>query len=147
MRRYLLVVPFLIACAKSETPSADSAAMAAAGLTEADVAGTWTGTMTPEGMDTVRVPWTDVCAAGTCRLVVSSAPNDTVVSTYVIAADSVVGTSTAYADTSLVKGAMVVDHWVGRITSGQVNGTGRVVLADKPDSVLMRYRFTGTKGM
>ena len=127
MRRYLLVLPFLFACAKSDTPPADSAAAAApAALTEADIAGTWTGTFTPEGQDTVRVPWTDVCGAGTCRLVAANAPNDTVVSTYTIQGDSVVGVSSAYADTSLVKGAMVVDHWVARPSAGQVSGTGRI---------------------
>jgi hypothetical protein len=145
MRRFLFAVPFLIACGGAETPPADSAAMAPAGLTDADVAGTWSGTVTPEGQDTLQIPWTDVCGAGTCRLVVSTMPNDTIVATYTIQGDSVVGTSSPYADTTIVKGAMLIDTWVARISGNQLTGTGMAKLADRPDSVVMRYRFTGTK--
>ena len=62
MRRLLLAVPFLIACAGAETPPADSAAMAAApmALTETDVAGNWTGTAMMEGSDSVFANWTQV---------------------------------------------------------------------------------------
>lgn len=145
MRRYLLVLPFLVACAKTETPSADSAAAAMpAAVTEADVAGTWTGTLMMEGTDSVLAHWTDVCGAGTCRLTTQEFPKDTVTATYVIQADSVVGTAAAYADPSL-KGTMVTDHWVGRVTGNQVSGNGMLKLASNPDSVVMRYRFTGTK--
>lgn len=144
MRRFLLVVPFVFACAKAETPSADSAAMATPAMTEADVAGTWTGTIMMEGSDSVMAHWTDVCGAGTCRLTTQESPNDTVASTYVIQGDSAVGTSAAYADPQ-VGGAMVTDHWVGRVSGNTVNGTGMMKLADKPDSVVMRYRFTGTR--
>ena len=145
MRRYLLVLPFLIACAKEEAPPADSAAAAMPpALTEADVAGTWTGTATNEAPDTGTVNFTITCGAGTCRNVVSSAPNDTVVLTYVLAADSSTGTSSPYKD-PMAGGATVVDHYVARVTGNQVSGHGWLTLADKPDSVLVRYRFTGTK--
>jgi hypothetical protein len=144
MRRYLLVLPFLIACGGAETPPADSAAAAPAALTDADVAGTWTGTLMAEGSDSVLANWTDICAAGTCKLVASNAPNDTITSTYTIQADSVVGMSAAYADPT-VGGAMVTDHWVARVAGNQITGTGQFRLAATPDSVLMRYRFTGTK--
>jgi hypothetical protein len=145
MRRYLFVLPFVVACAKSETPAADSTAAAMpAAVTEADVAGTWTGTLMMEGSDSVIAHWTDVCGGGSCRLTTQESPKDTVTSTYVIQADSVVGTAAAYADASL-KGTMVTDHWVGRITGNQVTGSGMLKLASNPDSVVMRYRFTGTK--
>ena len=148
MRRYLLVLPFMIACAKADTPPADSAAMAAApaALTEVDVAGTWSGTAMMEGSDSVIANWTNMCSAGTCRFTTTQSPKDTVQHTYVLEADSMKGTSAPYAD-PMLKGAMVVDYWVARFSAGQVTGTGRLTLADKPDSVLMRYRFTGTKGM
>ena len=144
MRRLLLVVPFLFACAKGEEAPADSAAMAAApaAITDADVAGTWTGTFKADG-DTASVAFTDVCGAGTCRLVAANAPKDTSVSTYVIMADSVVGTSAPYADKMLK--ATVVDHWVARPKGNQGSGTGYMTLADKPDSVVLRYSFTGTR--
>ncbi len=145
MRRYLLVVPFLFACAKGEEMPADSAAMAAApaALTEADVAGTWTGTAsTPT--DSVFAHFSIACGMGTCRLTTTENPKDTIQSTYVIAGDSSTGTSSPYAD-PMAKGAMVIDHYVARVTGGQVNGTGHITLADKPDSVIARYKFTGTK--
>ena len=145
MRRYLLVLPLLLACAKEEAPPADSAAAAMPpAITEADVAGTWTGTATPEAPDTGTVNFTITCGGGSCRTVLSSAPNDTVPSTYVLAADSSTGKSSPYKDAS-VGGAMVVDHWVARVTGNQVTGHGWATLADKPDSVVARYRFTGTK--
>jgi len=146
MRRLLFAVPFLFACAKAETPPADSAAMAAApaALTEADVAGTWTGTGTIEGTDSVFAHWTQVCAAGTCRGTSTEQPKDTSVSNYVIAADSSVGTGQPMADAAM-GGAMVVDHWVVRISGAQATGNGWFTLAAKPDSVVMRYRITGTK--
>jgi hypothetical protein len=145
MRRYLLVLPFVFACAKGEEMPADSAAMAAApaALTEADVAGTWTGTAMMEGTDSVFAHWTQVCANGTCRGTSTESPKDTVVSTYVIAADSSAGTSVAQTQPGIT--GMVIDHWVVRVNGNQATGTGMFTLADKPDSVVMRYRFTGTK--
>ena len=144
MRRYLFVLPFIVACGRAETPEADSAAAMPAMLTEADVAGTWTGTLMAEGSDSVLAHWTDVCGGGTCRLTTQESPNDTVTSTYVIESDSVVGTSMAYAEPN-AGGAMVTDHWVGRPSGNQVTGTGMLRLAAQPDSVVMRYRFTGTR--
>lgn len=145
MRRCLLVLPFLVACAKKEAPSADSAAAAMpAAITEADVAGTWTGTVTPEAPDTGTVNFTVSCGGGSCHLVASNAPTDTVHSTYVLAADSSTGTSSPYKDAQR-GGVMVVDHWVARVTGNQVTGHGWNTLADKPDSVVARYRFTGTR--
>ena len=145
MRRYLLVLPFVFACAKGEEMPADSAAMAAApaALTEADVAGTWTGTAMMEGTDSVFAHWTQICANGTCRGTSTESPNDTVVSTYVISADSAVGTSTPQAQPGIT--GMVIDHWVVRVNGNQGTGTGMFTLADKPDSVVMRYRISGTK--
>ena len=144
MRRYLLVLPFVIACGGAETPPADSAAAAPAALTEADVAGTWSGTAMMEGSDSVFANWSNMCSAGTCRFTTTQAPADTVVHTYTLAADSMSGSSAPYAEASL-GGTMVTDHWVARLAGNQVTGTGQVRLAATPDSVVMRYRFTGTK--
>jgi hypothetical protein len=145
MRRYLLIVPFLAACAGADTPPADSAAAAApAALTDADVSGTWTGTLMAEGSDSVVAHWTQVCAAGTCRGTSQESPGDTTVASYTIAGDSVMGTSQPFAHKQM-GGAMVVDQWVARPTGNQAAGTGMLTLAAKPDSVLMRYRLTGTR--
>jgi hypothetical protein len=146
MRRYLIVVPLLFACAKGENAPADSAAMAAApaALTEADVAGNWSGNLMMEGSDSVVATWTEVCGGGTCRLVVSTAPKDTVVGMYTIAGDSVMYTVAAHPDPTL-GGAMITEAGTGRISAGQLTGSGQARLAAKPDSVVMRYRFTATK--
>jgi hypothetical protein len=146
MRRFLLAVPFIVmACGKSETPPADSAAaaVAPAALTDADVTGTWTGTAMMEGTDSIISHWTQVCASGTCRGTSVENP-DTVISTYVLAADSMTGTSQAFADKAM-PGVMMTDHWVARTTANQVTGTGMFMLVSKPDSVVMRYRFVGSK--
>ena len=145
MRRLLWAVPFLIACGGAETPPADSAAAAApAALTDADVSGTWTGTAMLEGTDSIIAHWTQVCASGTCRGTAQESPGDTTVSTYVLEADSSRGTTQPYADKSM-GGIMVIDNWVARISGTQVTGTGMFTLAAKPDSVLGRYRFVGSK--
>jgi hypothetical protein len=145
MRRYLLVLPILFACAKAETPPADSAAMAPAALTEADVAGNWSGSLMAEGSDSVIATWTDSCGGGTCRLVASTAP-DTVVFTYTLSGDSSMYSAAPH-KSAAAGGAMVTDAGVARISGTQITGSGALRLADKPDSVVMRYRFTGTKGM
>lgn len=146
MRRYLLVLPLLIACAKAETPSADSAAAAPAALTDADFAGNWSGTLMPEGSDSVVANWSDVCGQGTCRLTTRENPKDTVTFTYVIEGDSARYNSTAHPDPA-AGGAMVTDGGVARVSGNQITGNGIVRLAERPDSIVFRYRFTGTKGM
>ncbi len=136
----------LAACAKSETAQTDSAAaptMAAATLTEADVAGTWKGTAMPEGSDSVMAHWTQVCANGTCTLTTEES-KDTVMSTYRLDADSSIGMSSPFTDPAIAP-VPLIDHYVVRLSGNTVTGTGRMVLADKPDSVVMRYRIQGAR--
>ena len=137
----------LAACAKTETAQTDSAAaaptMAAATLTEADVAGTWKGTAMPEGSDSVFAHWTQVCGNGTCTLTTEES-KDTVMSTYRLDADSSIGMSSPFTDPAIAP-VPLIDHYVGRLSGTTITGTGRFVLADKPDSVVMRYRFQGTR--
>ncbi len=145
MRRLLIAVPFvLMACAGSGETKADAPAAAmAVSLTEADVAGTWQGTATMAGSDSVILHWTQVCAVGSCRETSQEAP-DTILSTYTLSADSVIGISAA-APNPQAGGIMTVDHWVVRISGNQVSGRGWTVLADKPDSVVMRVTISGSR--
>jgi hypothetical protein len=148
MRRVPSLVGFsllILACAKTETAQSDTAAMAMApaALTDADFAGTWKGTAMAEGSDSVFARWTQVCAAGTCTGT-SEESKDTVTSTYRIDADSSIGVTPPFINPAMGT-AQVVDHWVARVSNGRVTGTGRIVLADKPDSVVMRYRFEGSR--
>jgi hypothetical protein len=145
MRRYLLVVPFIIACGGAEAPPADSAAAAMTPmLTDADFAGNWAGNLMAEGSDSVVGTWSDSCGGGTCRLVSAAAPNDTVVFTYTIAGDSAMYSAGPHKDAAM-GGAMITDAGVARVSGNQITGSGIIRLADNPDSVVMRYRFTGTK--
>lgn len=146
MRRALMLIPFVIGCAKTETAKVDSATMAppvAAALTEADVAGTWKGTAMMAGTDSVFAHWTQICAAGTCKGTTEGA-KDTVVATYMLMADSAMGTSQPYTNPA-IKGGKVIDSWTLHLKDGKVSGTGMLSLASKPDSVLMRYRFEGSR--
>lgn len=147
MRRAILLFPLLVACAQNETAQSDSAAMApapASALTEAQVAGTWTGIATLAGTDSVIAHWTQICANGTCRGTSQEAPNDTVTATYTLMADSMVGQTSPFTDPTF-PGASIVDHWAVRASGDSVNGTGRFVLASNPDSVLARYNIRGTR--
>lgn len=152
MRRFMLLIPILFACGKTDKPAADTAATVAAAaapapappamMTEADVAGTWTGTSTYEAPDTGSVKWTQVCAAGSCKGTIQG-QKETLMSTYTIAGDSSIGTGAPTMDPMLKK--KVTDHWVVHLKDGKAMGTGEQRLADKPDSVVHRYRFEGTR--
>ena len=147
MRRAIVLVPLLVACAQNETAQTDSAAMAAAApaaLTEANVAGTWTGVATLAGTDSIIAHWTEICGNGTCRGTSQEAPNDTVTATYTLMADSMVGQSSPFTDPTF-PGASIVDHWTVRATGDSVTGMGRFVLASNPDSVLTRYNIRGMR--
>ncbi len=150
----VLVVVAIGACAKTESPPADTAqggaVMApepapemAQAVTEANVAGTWTGTSMPVGSDSVISKWTQVCAAGSCKGTSEGSPL-TVKSTYTLAGDSAIGVTESYSEPSL-KGGKVIDRWVSRVSGDNVTGTGEMKLASKPDSVVMRYRFSGSR--
>jgi len=139
MRYTLLLLPLLVACAKGETPQAqDEAAMPPVALTDADVAGTWTGTSMPEGSDSAVVQFTQICGEGSCKGIVAGVA-DTIMSTYSLMADSVMGTSDAFMFPLV--GANVVDSWTVHLENGTATGTGMMHLADNPDSVVFRYHF------
>jgi hypothetical protein len=148
----LSVVVAVVACAKTETPPADTAnaAMAPAPapapaptITETDVAGTWKGTSMPMGSDSVVAKWTQVCAAGSCKGTVEG-NKVTIQAAYTISGDSAVGVSQPYTDPS-VKGGKLIDTWVVRVAGDNATGTGAMKLASKPDSVVMRYHFAGSR--
>ncbi|MSR03154.1 MAG: hypothetical protein EXR94_10535 [Gemmatimonadetes bacterium] len=143
MRRLALLLPLVIGCAKAEVPKDEAATVAPAATTEADIAGTWSGELHSLS-DSLLGQFTQACGGGTCRATVVGQP-DTVLSTYVLSADSAVGSVGARSNPSF-PGIKVTEQWVSRITGpGTVMGTGRFMLAENPDSVLLRYRFTGTK--
>ena len=148
MRKSLcLLVPLLltIACSRKEAPPAagQPPAAAPAALTEAEVAGTWTGTASVEGSDSVAFHWKQVCGAGACTGTAQELP-DTTRSTYRIEGDSVVGVTAPFADPNM-KGTQVIEHWVSRFSGNSLTGRAWYGPADKPDSVTVRMTFKGTR--
>lgn len=145
MRRLLLLLPLVVACARAENAQTDTAAAESMALTDADVAGTWMGAAMPMGSDSVVSQWTQVCGNGACTGMIEGGM-DTIRSTYTISGDSVMGTAAPYAS-AIFAGARVTDSWVVHPHGDSVMGTGVVRLADMPDSVVLRYHFAGARGM
>lgn len=132
------------ACTSKDMPATDTTAAAGtlvvpAMLTEADVAGTWAGTMYLASKDSVVGTFTDICAAGTCRGVMDGSPNDTTVSTYTIMGDSLTGIGQPYVQPGMKD--KLIDHYVLHMVDGKAVGTVMTMLASKPDSIINRMRF------
>ena len=146
MKKAMLLAAFVFACAKSETPKADSPAVAAgpAPLTAADVAGTWNGTTMAEASDSVLNRWT-VTGDGMNGKWVAEGSKDTVATTTTYDADSMIVTSAAYKDMLTKGNPMVTFRSVGRLTGGKLVGTAAAMLVSKPDSVINRVRWEATK--
>jgi hypothetical protein len=156
MRRALNLIPVVVvavlACAKTETPPADTSVAATApetapatapAMTEADVVGTWKGTSTMVGSDSVVSKWTQVCGAGSCKGT-QEGSKVTIQTTYNFYGDSAVGVSQPFSSPD-VKGGQVIDTWVVRVNGDNATGTGAMKLATKPDSVVVRYTFAGSR--
>jgi hypothetical protein len=92
---------------------------------------------------TVVSHWTQVCAAGKCTGTTTESKN-TVHSTYTVSGDSVVGVSEPF-PVPAMKGAKLIDTWVVHFSGENASGTGAQKLASKPDSVVMAYKFTGSR--
>lgn len=146
MKKAMLLAAFVIACGRSETPKADSPAVAAgpAPLTAADVAGTWSGTTMAETSDSVLSRWT-VTGDGMNGKWVPEGSKDSVATTTTYDADSMIVTSAPYKDPLTKGNPTVTFRSVGRLTGGKLVGTAIVMLASKPDSVINRVRWEATK--
>jgi hypothetical protein len=151
--RLFLAAVALVACAKSETPKADStpamsAAPAAPAVTAADLNGkTVNGQIMAEKSDSVLFKFTCSTAAtgNVSRCVNLSAPKDTTDYTWTLSgADSVMWTSAAYTTPAPPKSPKLIDHVVGHLSGGKWTGTTVTVLASKPDSVVGRTRWEAT---
>ena len=148
MKKTIFLVAILFACGTKEQPAADTAATAVGppALTATELAGTWTGVIMPEVGDSVLDRFTVISPTGMdSKTVNESSPKDTVAVTHLIDADSVVATSAPFKDQTLPGKPTVTFRAVGRMTGGKLAGTSAVMLASKPDSVLMRTRFEMTK--
>lgn len=147
MRKALLLALALVACSTNDASKTDSAAggvAAPAPLTAADVAGTWSGTTTAEGSDSIVNRWTSIRESdGAGKLVSDNAP-DTISYTVVYDADSMIATSKPFVSRADPK-TQVVFRSVGRLKDGKLVGTSMTTLAAKPDSVVSRGRWEATR--
>ena len=84
-----------------------------------------------------------VCGAGKCTGTIEGM-KETYTATYTLSGDSMIAVSPPFSDPA-VKGGKVIDSWVGHFSGTNVMGTGEEKLASKPDSVVVRYRWSGTR--
>lgn len=148
MRKAILLAVTLCACAAKEEAAPDSAAAAPSGpapLTAEMVAGGWNGMTMGETSDSVTNRWTTFSLSDTEQGLVIEGSKDTVRFTRTFDADSMIATSAPYPATTEKGAPMVTFQSIGRLVDGKLVGTGRIALADKPDSVLQRVRFQATK--
>lgn len=145
MRFPLLCTLLLAACAGGDkaAETMDDAAGPAA-LTPAAVAGTWNGTSTAAGTDTVMSTWTiTMTSDSTGTFSVAGQPD--VPYSVIFGGDSTVATSASYVDPT-VGTDMIMWQSIGRLDStGTFGGTFTTMLAAKHDSVLMRGTWRATK--
>jgi hypothetical protein len=153
--RLLIAAISLVACSKSESAKPDSTpAMAAtpaapAAVTAADMAAPVSGKVMPLNSDSVLFTFACATAAtpNTTKCVGSNAPKDTVTYTYTLSgADSVMFESAPFTPSTPPKSPKLVNHVVGHLAGNKWTGTATSVLAAKPDSVIQRTRWEGTKG-
>lgn len=150
MRKTILLAAVLVACSKGETPSADTAAAMApappANLTAADFTGTWNGTSTKRGSDSVVARWVAVRSTDSTGTITYEGTKTPVPMTSVFDADSVVTMSAAFAPPGAKKGApKVMFRSVGRMRDGKLVGTSETMLATNHDSIVSRRNFVATK--
>jgi len=143
-----VAVVAIVACAKSETGSADTAAMAAAPapLTAADLDGTWSGVSMAEFSDSVTNRWTVFRGATESEVnLVVEGSKDTITYTRTLDADSLVAMSAPFTPPTPPKSPQVIVRSVGRLMGGKLVGTAVTMLAAKPDSVISRGRWEATR--
>ena len=150
MRRHLALtaaVLALAACAKSETPAADSPAAAAppppAALTNADLAGTWEGQGMPVGKDTVVVTFTmNNSDTGEGTSIVFPSGTKVPSTSRQLSGDSVISESGGF-KSQVRRGQDVVStRMVLRLRDGKLGG---MMQAKYKNGDTASYRITATK--
>ena len=151
MRKAALFAALLVACSKAETPPADTATPVApappANLTASDLAGTWNGASKLAGTDSVLARWVTTWSGDSTGTVLYEGTTNAVPLRAVFSGDSVMFRNAEPFDAPKAKkGAPKVAFTaVGRIRDGKFVGSSTMFLAAKPDSVLARREFEGTR--
>lgn len=152
MRRAILLVAFVGACAKTDAP-ADTASMAPPAatpapqaLTSADLTGTWQGTTMPMEGDSVLSRWTIANMTDSAGTLVYEGSRDSVMFTRHLDGDSLIAESRPYRTPSAPRTSpMVTFRSVGWLRDGKLTGTVTQRLASNPDSVVARLRWEATR--
>ena len=139
------------ACGAKDDAAGDSTAAAAAAapaaLTPAALAGTWAGTSMAEVGDSVTGRFTVVARPEGGGMYIAEGSKDSIPYTATFDADSSVVTSSPFSDPSAPAGSpQMMFRAVARLTGDNtMAGTSTVMLASKPDSIIMRDRWTATR--
>jgi hypothetical protein len=148
MRRFVFLASAVVAvgCARSEAPpGADTAAMAPAAITLADVAGTWTVRLMPEVGDTTLLTYEMVATADTAGWTLTLPNRPTaLVRVVAVEGDSVV-TETGPVESVLRPGTMVTTHGVARLQGGMLVGTMVARYQTAQADSVVRFRIEGTR--
>lgn len=118
---------------------------APAPLTAADVVGSWNGVTMGETSDSVTNRWTTTSGEGATGSLTVEGQKEGIAFTRVFDADSMIVTSAPYANPADPKGPKLMFRSIARLKDGKLTGTSTTMLADKPDSVVSRGRYTATK--
>jgi hypothetical protein len=151
MRRVALVVgaALMLGCAKKEAPPAEPPAPpppppAPAPIALADVAGTWTVKVMPEGSDTTLVTYTLVATADTTGWTMTFPKRKAIPMHVMTSADSIIVDVGPF-ESALRKGVQVTTHGSMHLAGGMLTGTTTAhYKTTKPDSVV-NLRQSGTK--
>jgi hypothetical protein len=147
----VLFATAVAACAPKDEAATDSTAAAAAAtptaLTPAALAGTWSGTTMAETSDSVMSRWTVVARPEGGGMFIGEGAKDSVAFTATFDGDSSVVTSAPYSDPAAPAGSpQVMFRGIARMTgANSMGGTTSIMLANKPDSVVARTRWTATR--
>lgn len=144
MRFPLLCTLLLAACAGGDKAAETTDDAAPAALTAAAVSGTWAGTSSAAGTDSVMSTWT-ITMTGDSTGTFSVAGQPDVPYSVIFSGDSSIATSASYVDPA-VGTDMVMWESIGRLdAAGTFSGTFTTMLAANHDSVLMRGTWRATK--
>lgn len=98
-----------------------------------------------ETSDSVTNRWTTKSIDSATASVTFQGRPEAVTFTRTFDADSMIATSAPYANPADPKAPKLIFRSVARLKDGKLVGTSANMLADKPDSVVSRGRFTATK--
>lgn len=152
MRKVLLLPLVLWACGGAkDAPPVDTAALVPAALTSADVTGSYAGTTTVQGPDSVLTStwagWVATNAAGGLdgRIVISTAPTDTVAFAMTLSGDSTINVSAPFTEAGSAAGApQMTWRSVGHATGNAWTGTVAWMNVGS-DSVVRNGNWIGTR--